>query len=109
MSIRDERRLLQNEMAELLGLSPSAYARIERNETQIAYDKLPEFSEKLGVPVQELLPDTLTITNHNQSHGHGGGVFFGNQYVYVGETEAIKSLNAQIEALKAELRKAQGE
>ena len=109
LSIRDERRLSQNEMAELLNLSPSAYARIERNETSVEYDKLTTYAEVLGIPVNELLPDTIAITSKIDNSGYGGGVIFGNQYFYTSETDRVKELLSQISTLQAEVKKLKGE
>ena len=104
LSIRDERRLSQNEMAELLGLSTSAYSRLERNESTVEYEKLIQYSEALGVPIHELLPDSIAINSRINNSGLGGGVIFGNQYFYTNETDRVKELLKEIEELKAKLK-----
>lgn len=101
--IREERRLTQDELASILGLSTSTYARIERNETSVDLDKLVGFATILQVPIQDLLPETLSITNNNHNPGPGGGVIFGNQYFYLGETEALRELTSQLSALRSEI------
>ena len=100
LSFREERRLTQAEMAELLQLPVSSYSRIERNENSVEIEKILEFANALNIPVQELLPETISI--HNNSHGYGGGVIFGNQYYYGVDSEAVKALRAEIDFLKRE-------
>lgn len=69
--IRDERNFSQSDMAVLLGMSQSAYYRLERNETLVVLDELVRFSKMLNVPVQEFLPYSIPIKNVNE-HGQGG-------------------------------------
>ena len=64
MSIREERKLNQNEMAELLGISPSSYGRIERNESTTDLEQIVSFSKTLNVPIQDFLPETTSINNN---------------------------------------------
>lgn len=83
LSLREDRKLNQAQMSDLLGVSTSVYARLERNETSAELDQLLYFSKKLQIPVQEFLPDTLTISsnNHKNQNGHIGLVM-GNIYNY---------------------------
>lgn len=53
---RNERKLNQAEMAELLGVSTSAYARLERGETSAEMEQLAFFAKKLDIPFNDLLP-----------------------------------------------------
>lgn len=100
-TIREDRKMTQIEMAELLQIPESTYARYERNENQVGYDKIAKFAEMLNVPIQELLPDTFSVTNNSQ--GQGGSVVFGNQYVYVGDSVANKTLVKENQELKEKL------
>jgi transcriptional regulator with XRE-family HTH domain len=100
--IREERRLSQNEMAELLGVSPSTYSRIERGETAISFEDLPKYASSLGISVQDLLPDTLSITNN--STNHQGGMVFGNIINYYSQDESTKQLELKILALEQEIK-----
>jgi len=61
MAVREDRRMSQEEMADLLGVSKSAYSRLERNETMLTFDEVSRYSQILNVPVQEL-PDFLNGT-----------------------------------------------
>jgi transcriptional regulator with XRE-family HTH domain len=78
-AIRDKKNKNQAEMAELLGLSISAYQRVERNETFVTYEQLLSFAKTLEVPIQEFLPDTITLNNTNNQNGQGG-MILGNIY-----------------------------
>lgn len=100
MSIREERKLNQNEMAELLGISPSSYGRIERNESTTDLEQVVAFSKTLNVPIQEFLPDTFSIHN-NQPYGQGGLVF-GNIYNYNDKTDQLKAMEADIKLKEQE-------
>jgi transcriptional regulator with XRE-family HTH domain len=96
-TIREDRKMSQAEFASILAMSPSAYARLERGETQATIDELLRYAESLGVSVNELLPDTLTFHNHN--NGKGAGVIFGNYIVNVSSTEQTKILELENERL----------
>ncbi|TAF78041.1 MAG: XRE family transcriptional regulator [Bacteroidetes bacterium] len=100
LSIRDERRLSQAEMADLLGVPTTTYARIERNESPVEIERVTDFSDKLQVPIQELLPETISITNNNQNWGQGGGIIFGNQYFYISKEETTEIMMQENAALR---------
>ena len=103
LAIREERNMTQNQMSDLLGIPDSTYARYERNETQIDYNKLVNFAERLKVPVQELLPDTVAINSNNNNSGQGGGIIFGNQYFYVGDSALNSALLQEIKELREQV------
>ncbi len=46
-------------------MSVSAYGRLERGETTIDINQLVKICDKLDVPIQDFLPDTITFHNHN--------------------------------------------
>lgn len=94
MAIREERKMNQNEFAELLGMSASAYARLERNETQTDFQNLIRFSELLNVPIVDFLPE-LSSYNNSHNQGTGGGIVFGNQYYYASTDDTIKQLTQE--------------
>lgn len=45
-----------------------------------------KFAQLLNVPVQELMPETVSITSTYHNAGQGGGIIFGNQYFYCGDS-----------------------
>lgn len=90
-------------MAELLAMSPSAYARPECNETKVAIEELPRISEKLKIPMQDLLPELLTV--HNSPTGNANGIVFNNinNNYYYSTTYTTRELELKIQALEKEL------
>lgn len=63
--IRDYRQLSQQDMAERLEMSISAYGKIERGETSIIHSKLAKIAHILEVDILELLKGDY----HNSVHG----------------------------------------
>lgn len=112
-NIKIEKKLTQDQMSELLGLSTSAYARLERNETSVSLDELSKYAKLLDVPINEFLPETFQINNTpNYSQG---GIVFGDFYYYAdGNKENVKNkhqneaLRSEIELLKQEIEKLKG-
>ncbi len=70
-TVREDRKMSQAEMADLLGVSAPTYSRLERNDTAVDLEQVVNFSKILQVPIQEFLPETITIngTNHNGQIG----------------------------------------
>lgn len=102
LQIREERKMSQHEMSELLSMSSSAYSRLERGETSLPFEDLPGVAKALGIGVQDLLPDTLTINNSNNSNQ--SGLIFGNIYNYYQSSDLIRELEAKISGLFEELQ-----
>ncbi len=80
------RNMSQQEFAEKLDMSVSAYGRLERGETSLEINQLVKISEKLDIPIQDFLPDTITFHNHNTGPI---GVNFGTYTVYQTNEEFI--------------------
>lgn len=78
---REDRKLNQTEMANLLGMSQSAYSRLERNEVSVELEEVVNYAKKLDVPVQEFLPETFSIHNDHNDNGQVG-FLIGNFYNY---------------------------
>ena len=65
--IRDERKMKQESMAELLGISQTKYCRVERNEYAIDLEEAKNYAEKLGLD-EGFFEDSnngYTIINNN--------------------------------------------
>jgi transcriptional regulator with XRE-family HTH domain len=93
LNIRIQRNLSQTDFADMLAMSTSAYARLERNETTIDFEQIVKFSDILKVPVQDFFPENVVI--HNRNEGTGAGVVFGNYIVNINN-----SVQTEIEQLK---------
>lgn len=103
LALREERNLTQTQMADLLKIPDATYARYERNETQVDYEKMVKFAQLLNVPVQELMPETVSITSTYHNAGQGGGIIFGNQYFYCGDSVVSQALSQENKELREEL------
>jgi len=90
-------------MAELLSVSPSTYSRLERNETSVDFDQLSQFSKTLNIPIQDFLPDTISVDSH---HNTQGGVVFGNYHYYSNPNAQLATINQEFENLKIQLNSA---
>lgn len=77
---REERKINQAEMADILGVSPPTYSRLERNETSIELAQVLRFADILNIPVQDFLPETITLNNTKTQNGQG--LVLGNIYNY---------------------------
>lgn len=98
LTARQDRQLNQAEMADLLNIAPATYSRLERNDTSIDIDQVVAFASKLEIPIQEFLPETITISNNNQS-GHSSHIALVvgdiNHYNYYSDKEIAQSLEAK--------------
>ena len=106
LEIREDRKMSQEEFAEFLGFSSSAYGRLERNETSIEIDQMLGIAQKLDVPIQEFLPETITINNKDNRNQAAGIVFYGNQTIhnyYCSESDAIKQKDEELIRLRKEV------
>ena len=107
LTARNDRKLNQAEMADLLGLAPSTYSRIERNEGSATLEQVLDFSQKLDVPIQDFLPETISINSSNQNGNIGlvmGTInYYGDQALAQENAflkEKIQSQQTEIENLK---------
>ena len=101
LKIREERVATQEEMAHLLGMSPSSYARLERGETSLPFEDLSRVAQVLNIPIYEFLPDTFTV-HQSPHHSQHSGMNFGNVYNYYDRTEYTKELELKLKQLENE-------
>ena len=100
-AIREERKINQDEMAELLSMSSSSYGRLERGDSSIPFEELNRISKVLSVPIQDLLPEIFSIYNNNNTNQ--SGLIFGNIYNFYNSNEVIENLKGIIEKLNADI------
>lgn len=111
--IQKSQRITQEEVAERLHISQSAYARIETGESQSWATHLTKLSEIFEVKPESFLSDEANNFN-NQNHELNGGMAF--QFVGTINTinslseklieqyeERIQELKAEVQSLKTEL------
>lgn len=67
--LRDKRKIRQEDMAERLGVSQSAYSRMETGEARLDAKLLPQIAEVLEVGIEELLAVQAVFNVSNNSGG----------------------------------------
>jgi transcriptional regulator with XRE-family HTH domain len=104
--IREERKnkgWSHENMAEELGLSPSAYNKIERQESKLSLQRFLEIQALLEIPINELLDinsgDVYNQSLHDQSIGHQQveNLYQDNKEL---SDEFIKALKSEVAFLK---------
>jgi transcriptional regulator with XRE-family HTH domain len=96
--LRELKNLTQEHMAQQLGVTQSAYSKIENNEVEIAYSKLEQIAKVL-----DLRPEDITTFNEhlvfNVMHNKVGNGMVVNQ----ASPEEKKLYEDQIKLLKEEV------
>jgi len=96
--LRELKNLTQSHMAEEMGISQSAYSKIELGETEVSYNKLNRIAEILGMSIDEISTFNEQMI-FNVMHNQTGNGFV----VYKGVSENEKRLyEEQIAQLKSE-------
>jgi transcriptional regulator with XRE-family HTH domain len=94
--------LSQENLAEMLNMSVSGYAQIERNEVDVKISKLELIAEKLGTSILDILgyetDNYFNIQNNHQPHSFVG---LTNNTLYI--NQGIEALQHEIDALKVRL------
>jgi transcriptional regulator with XRE-family HTH domain len=105
---RKEKGFSLENMAHELGLSVSAYNKIEKQETKLTFERLLQIQILLDVPFQELLDIKGEVYNQHlsdQSIGYQAGVQHLHQENKEIMNEFIKSLQEEIIFLKTLIQK----
>ena len=92
-TIRTLKRLTQENVADELGISHGAYAKIERNETDPNTNRLLEIAKVLGVSVTEFFEDSPANSKENKIN-----------YGYASK-EDVESLSKLVHSLAKEIEK----
>ncbi len=93
---REEKRITLAAVAKAISLSPSAYSRIEKGETQITVENLFKIADILEVPVQQL----LSLKDSQYFSGSHKGVVQQGNNTSITITLSEDQAQALIEALK---------
>jgi transcriptional regulator with XRE-family HTH domain len=78
-TIRELKGIKQETLATLLGISQTAYSKIERNESDISLTRLSQIAEQLGVKEEDILTlDPTAIFNNSivHSYNNNSGTFY---------------------------------
>ena len=76
--LRELRNLTQEYMASSLGLSQSAYSRMELGETEITFSKLEKISEELGMKPEEIIAFNESMVFNVMNNQTGNGLVINN-------------------------------
>lgn len=100
--LRELKNLTQSHMANEMGITQSAYSKIELGETEVSYNKLTRIAEILGMSIEEISTfNEQMIFNvmHNQT-GNGFVVYKGvsenEKRLYEDQIAFLKSENAYL-------------
>jgi transcriptional regulator with XRE-family HTH domain len=70
---RKEKQLTQEQIAELLGMTPAGYAKIERGLSNFSISRLMEIAKKLEIELDEILQAKETSIFINSDFGNNKG------------------------------------
>jgi transcriptional regulator with XRE-family HTH domain len=77
--LRELKNLTQDHMAKSIGITQSAYSRIELGETEITYSKLEKISEELGMKPEEIIAFNESMVFNVMNNQTGNGLVINNQ------------------------------
>ncbi|RDF10187.1 XRE family transcriptional regulator [Haemophilus paraphrohaemolyticus] len=89
--MREFRQLSQEDMAEKMNMSPSGYAKIERGETRLQYDKLVQIAQIFNMNLSELVDENRGIIFLLNENGNNTSTnYYGNNDSLIIEIEKLK-------------------
>ncbi len=92
--MRELHQWSQEDMAEKMNMSPSGYAKIERGETRLQYDKLVQIAQIFNISLADLVDSekgVIFCMNDN------------SDYIYTNYGSSNEGLSFEIEKLKLQL------
>ncbi|HHE9059388.1 TPA: helix-turn-helix transcriptional regulator [Haemophilus influenzae] len=89
--MRELRQLSQEDMAEKMNMSPSGYAKIERGETRLQYDKLVQIAQIFNVSLSDLVDnDKGVIFFMNKNGNNTSANYYSGDHSIMFEIEKLK-------------------
>lgn len=89
--MRELRQWSQEEMAEKMNMSPSGYAKIERGETRLQYDKLVQIAQIFNMNLSDLVDsDKGVIFFMNENGDNTSANYYGTNDAIIFEIEKLK-------------------
>lgn len=98
--LRELKNLTQEHMATVIGVTQSAYSRLEMGETEITYSKLARIAGELGMKPEEVIAFNESMVFNVMHNQTGNGLIIQNHSLNNEERELYKQ---QIETLKEEV------
>jgi transcriptional regulator with XRE-family HTH domain len=105
--LRELKNYTQQHMAEELGLTQSAYSKIEKGETELPYSRLEKIADVFGVKPEDLVSYNEQLVFHIMNNPNGGNVF-SNVYQQSLTDKERKLYEDQIMQLKEEVSHLKG-
>lgn len=114
--IRELRNFTQDYMAQKLSMSQSGYGKIERDETEVSYQRLQQIAEILSVSVEDITSfnERVVFSQMNNQHATAGYIInqnFNEQQMRLYEMmiqqqkEEIDYLRKMVETLQEQIRR----
>jgi transcriptional regulator with XRE-family HTH domain len=98
--LRELKNLTQEHMASVIGVTQSAYSRMELGETEITYSKLARIADELGMKPEDVIAFNESMVFNVMHNQTGNGLIIQNNALNNEERELYK---LQIETLKEEV------
>jgi transcriptional regulator with XRE-family HTH domain len=100
--LRELKNLTQTHLADQLGVSQSAYSKIELGESEVTFTKLEKISEALGMKPEEVIAFNESMVFNVMNNANGGNVLSHVHQYNISENER-KLYEDQINLLKEEV------
>ncbi len=102
--IRSLKSWTQEQVADKLGISTHAYAKIERGETDVNFSRLQQFAEIMEIDLLQLLSfDEKNIFNINGNHSQSQIVCFNSSMEQSENKHELEKANLMNEQLQKEV------
>ncbi|MFM1810715.1 MAG: hypothetical protein RLZZ382_1940 [Bacteroidota bacterium] len=98
--LRELKNLTQEHMASVIGVTQSAYSRVELGETDITYNKLARTAGELGMKPEDVIAFNESMVFNVMHNQTGNGLIIQNNTLVNEERDLYK---LQIETLKEEV------
>jgi transcriptional regulator with XRE-family HTH domain len=98
--LRELKNLTQSHLADELGLTQSAYSKMEQGETEVSYSRLEKIASVLGMKPEELIAFNESMVFNVMHNQTGQGFVISNNAISDGER---KLYDEQINLLKTEI------
>ena len=98
--LRELKNLTQEHMASVIGVTQSAYSRLELGETDITYSKLARIAGELGMKPEDVIAFNESMVFNVMHNQTGNGLIIQNNTLVNEERDLYK---LQIETLKEEV------
>jgi transcriptional regulator with XRE-family HTH domain len=100
--LRELKNLTQSHMAQRLGLTQSAYSKLELGESEVPYSRLERIADVMGLKPEDIVSFNDQMVFNIMNNPNGGNVFSNVYQKTLAETER-KLYDEQILILKEEV------